>query len=116
MAAAARSFGIGTVVHMLILSVANRASQYVGGGAGKWLYIGICSVADVVPADVLCNSLSQPQRKQIGYSAHNITGCTALSVNPNSTYIDATPISLNNDRISSPRSVAIVAKSDVCAL
>ena len=59
MAAAARSFGMGTVVHMLISSMANRSSQYVGGRAGKRFCVGTCSVADAVLVDHLRSSVRE---------------------------------------------------------
>ena len=59
MAAAARSFDMGTVVHMLISSMANRSSQYFGGEAGKWLCMDSCSVGDAVLADILRNIVSE---------------------------------------------------------
>ena len=113
MAAAARSFGMGIIVHILISRMANRSSQYVGGTAGNWLCMDGCSVADAVLVDPLRNSVSGLQERS-RYIAQ--IDCSGFPAKPKGTYADWTPMSLNNDRISSPRSDAIAAKSDVCAL
>lgn len=64
-AAAARSFDMGTVVHMLISSMANRSSQYVGGGAGKGYCVDDCSVAGDVLVGPLRSSVSESHCSQI---------------------------------------------------
>lgn len=102
---------MGTVVHMLISSMANRSSQYVGDGAGKGFCMDDCSVADNVLIDPLRNSVSESQCRQIRNIAQ-----IELPLKPKGTHVDWIPISLNNARISSPRSDAIAAKSDVSAL
>ena len=61
MAAAARPFDMGTLVHMLTSSMANRSSQYIGGSAGKWPCVQSCSVADSVQAELFRNKVSKWQ-------------------------------------------------------
>lgn len=102
---------MGTVVHMLISSMANRSSQYVGGGAGKGYCMDDCSVAD----DALVGPLATASANRNVDRSKDIVQIE-LSVKPKGTHIDWIPILLNNARISSPRNDAIAAKSDVFVL